>query len=151
MRFTSRNVRRSISGALVALVALVALFAVAALAGCAAPEHGAAGQWQLSWRGRIGTEQAMVALQSHGEALSGSFNGAHGSLPLSGSLHGTGISFTVDFPGPPAYRILFSGVVRTDRIEGNAQPQGVDGRAFAGHGGEVAPDYYSWSATRITR
>jgi len=140
MRFISRNVPRSISGALVTLVAL---------AGCAAPEHGVAGRWQLSWRGRIGTEQAIVALQPHGQALSGSFNGAQGSLPLSGSLQRATLSFTVDFPGPPAYRILFSGVVQADRIEGNAQPQGVDGRAFAGHGGEVAPDYYSWSATRI--
>jgi hypothetical protein len=143
MRFISRNVRRSTSGALVGLAAVVAL------AGCAAPEQGVAGRWRLSWRGRIGTERAMVVLQPHGQGLSGSFNGAQGSLPLSGSLKGTAVSFTVDFPGPPAYRILFSGVMQADRIEGSAQPQGVDGRAFAGHGGEVAPDYYSWRATRI--
>jgi hypothetical protein len=142
MRFISRNMRRSISGALVALVAL---------AGCTAREHGVTGRWQLSWRGRIGTEQAILAMRSHGQALGGSFDGAHGSLPLSGSLQGTRVSFTVDFPGPPAYRILFSGVVQADRIEGKAQPQGVDGSAFAGHGGEVAPDYYNWSATRMTR
>jgi hypothetical protein len=146
MRFISRNVRRSTSDALVALFAGVAL---AALAGCAAPEHGVAGWWQLSWRGRIGTEHATVALQSQGRALSGSFNGARGSLPLSGSVQGTSLSFTVDFPGPPAYRIRFSGIAQADRIEGNAQPEGVDGRAFAGHGGEVAPDYNRWSATRI--
>jgi hypothetical protein len=141
MRFISRNVRRSISGALLAL---------AALAGCADAEHGVAGRWQLSWCGRIGTEHALVVLHSHGQALSGSFNGAQGSLALAGSQQCAGVSFSVDFPGPPAYRILFSGVVQADRIEGNAQPQDVDGRAFAGHGGEVAPDYYSWSATRIT-
>jgi hypothetical protein len=144
MRFVSRNARQSISGALLALAAL------AALACCADPEHGVAGRWQLSWRGRIGTEHALLVLRSHGQALSGSFNGAQGSLALSGSLQGAGVSFTVDFPGPPAYRILFSGVAQADWIEGKAQPQGVDGRAFAGHGGEVAPDYYSWSATRIT-
>ena len=45
MRFTSRNVRRSISSALLAV-----------LAGCAPPGHGVAGRWQLSWRGRIGHE-----------------------------------------------------------------------------------------------
>jgi hypothetical protein len=142
MRFISRNVRRSINGA---------LLAAAALGGCAAPEHGVDGRWQLSWHGRIGTERAILALQSHGQSLGGSFDGAHGSLPLSGSVQGTRVSFTVDFPGPPAYRILFSGLEQADRIEGNAQPQGVDGRAFAGHGGEVAPEYYSWSATRLTR
>lgn len=139
MRSISRNVRRSISGAL-----------LAALAGCAPAEHGVAGRWQLSWRGRIGTEQAIVVLQQSGQALTGSFGGAHGRLPLSGSLDGARLSFTVDFPGPPGYRILFSGVARADRIEGKAQPQDTDGGAFAGHGGEVAPDYYSWSARRMT-
>ncbi len=139
MRSISRNVRRSISGAL-----------LAALAGCAAPQHGVEGRWQLSWHGRIGTEQAIVVLQPHGQTVSGSFDGARGSMPLSGSVQGSRLWFTVDFPGPPAYRILFSGVVQADRIEGKAQPQGVDGGAFAGHGGEVAPDYYRWSATRMT-
>ena len=55
----------------------------------------------------------------------------------------------MDFPGPPSYRILFSGVAQADRIEGKAQAERVDGGAFAGHGGEVAPDYYSWTAVRI--
>jgi hypothetical protein len=137
MRFISRNVRRSISCAL-----------LAALAGCAPTGHGVAGRWQLSWRGRIGTEQAIVVLQPSGQALSGSFGSAHGSLPLSGALDGSKLSFTVDFPGPPSYRILFSGVAQADRIEGRAQPQDTNGRAFAGHGGEVAPDYYTWSARR---
>jgi hypothetical protein len=139
MRFISRNVRRSVSSAL-----------LAALAGCAPAGHGVSGRWQLSWRGRIGTEQAIVVLQQSGQALTGSFDGAHGGLPLSGSLDGTKLSFTVDFPGPPGYRVLFSGVAQADRIEGTAQPQGVNGSAFAGHGGEVAPDYYTWSARRLT-
>jgi hypothetical protein len=138
MRFISRNVRRSISSALLAL-----------LAGCAPPGHAVAGRWQFSWRGRIGTEQATVVLQQRGRALTGSFGGAHGSLPLSGSLDGAKLSFTVDFPGPPGYRVLFSGIAQADRIEGTAQPQGVSGNAFAGHGGEVAPDYYTWTAVRV--
>ena len=73
MRFISRNVRRSISSALLAL-----------LAGCAPPGHAVAGRWQFSWRGRIGTEQATVVLQQRGRALTGSFGGAHGSLPHRG-------------------------------------------------------------------
>ncbi|HEX2791669.1 MAG TPA: hypothetical protein VHN17_14665 [Steroidobacteraceae bacterium] len=122
---------------------------LAALAGCARPEHGVAGRWLLSWRGRIGTEQATVLLQPSGQVLDGSFGSARGSLPLSGSVHGPELSFTVIFPGPPPYRILFSGVARGDRIEGEAQPQDTNGRTFAGHGGEVARDYYTWSATRV--
>jgi hypothetical protein len=121
---------------------------LAALAGCAPPEHAVAGRWQLSWRGRIGTEQALMVLQPSGQVLTGSFAGPHGSLPLSGSLHGSKLSFAVDFPGPPDYRIVFSGVAQADRIEGRAQPQDGYGRGFAGHGGEVAPDYYTWAAVR---
>jgi hypothetical protein len=138
MRFISRHVSRSISIAV-----------LAALAGCTPREQGLAGRWQLSWRGRIGTEQAVVVLRPSGQALSGSFTGAQGSLALSGSLSGARLSFTVDFPGPPSYRILFSGVAQADRLDGKAQPEGVNGGAFAGHGGEVAPDYYTWSATRL--
>ena len=75
MRFISHRASRSVSGAL-----------LAALAGCAPPQHGIAGRWQLSWHGRIGTEQAIVVLQQGGQAVSGSFAGAQGSLPLSGWL-----------------------------------------------------------------
>jgi hypothetical protein len=138
MHSISHSVRQSISAAL-----------LAAMAGCARPQHGVAGQWQVSWQGRIGTEQATVLLRPKGQLLNGSFASARGGLPLSGSVHGPELSFTVDFPGPPAYRILFSGVARGDRIEGEAQPQDANGHSFAGHGGEVARDYYTWSATRV--
>jgi hypothetical protein len=122
---------------------------LAALAGCAHPDPGPAGQWQLSWQGRIGSEQATVVLQPNGHALSGSFRTPRATAPLSGSVQGSRLSFAVDFPGPPAYRILFSGLAHGDRIEGEALPQDVNGRAFAGHGGEVAREYYTWSATRL--
>jgi hypothetical protein len=122
---------------------------VAVMAGCAPPESGLAGTWQVSWQGRIGAEQARVLLQPDGLLLTGSFRTARASAPLSGSVQGPKLSFAVDFPGPPAYRIQFSGVVRGNRIEGEAQPQDVNGGAFAGHGGEVSRAYYTWSAVRL--
>jgi hypothetical protein len=137
MRSISRSARLSISAAL-----------LAAVSGCARPQAGLAGQWQLSWQGRIGTEQATLLLQPAGDTLSGSFRNTRGSAALSGSVHGPKLSFTVEFPGPPAYRIVFSGVAQGSQIRGEAQPQDVDGHAFAGHGGEIARDYYSWTATR---
>jgi hypothetical protein len=139
MRFISRNVQRGLSAAL-----------LAALAGCARPDPGVAGQWRLSWEGRIGTERATLVLQPEGSQLHGSFRTERASMSLSGSVQATKISFTVDFAGPPPYRILFSGEAHGDRIEGEAQPQDTGGRAFAGHGGEVSADYYHWSATRVT-
>jgi hypothetical protein len=140
MRFISRNVQPGLSAAL-----------LAALAGCARPDPGVAGQWQLAWEGRIGTERARVVLQPDGSQLHGSFSTERASMLLSGTLQAGKISFSVDFPGPPPYRILFSGVPNGNRIEGEAQPQDTGGRGFAGHGGEVSADYYHWSATRVTR
>jgi len=149
MRFISRKPSWRISRRVGRLTAGTAL--LAAMAGCAHPDSGVAGQWQLSWQGRIGAEQATVVLQPNGHALSGSFRTPRATAPLSGSVVGPKLSFAVDFPGPPAYRILFSGVAHGDQIDGEAQPQDVNGRAFAGHGGEVARDYYTWSATRVAR
>jgi hypothetical protein len=120
-----------------------------AAAGCARSGTGVAGQWQLSWQGRIGSEQATVLLQPRGEVLNGTFQTARGSTPLSGSVHGRQLSFAVTFPGPPPYRILFTGVAKGSQIGGRAQPQDVTGRAFAGHGGEVSREYYTWSAVRL--
>jgi hypothetical protein len=122
---------------------------LAAMAGCGRPDSGLAGQWQLSWQGRIGTEQATVLLQPSGHALSGSFRTPRVTAPLSGSVQGPELSFAVDFPGPPAYRILFSGLAHGKQIEGQALPQDVNGHAFTGHGGEVPRDYYTWSARRV--
>jgi hypothetical protein len=137
MHFISHSIRLSISAAL-----------LAASAGCARPQAGLAGRWQLSWQGRIGTEQATLLLRPDGRSVTGSLHTARGDAPLVGSLDGQKLSFAVDFPGPPAYRIVFSGLAQGNRIQGQAQPQDLNGRAFAGHGGEIARDYYDWSAVR---
>jgi hypothetical protein len=150
MRSTSSSVRRSISAEQASVLPGALLAAVAMLAGCgrARGQPDLAGQWQLSWQGRIGTEQATLRLAPHGQLLRGSVITPRGDAPLSGSFDGARLSFTVQFPGPPAYRIRFSGIARADQLEGEAQPQDGTGSAFAGHGGEVAHDYYRWSAVR---
>ena len=123
---------------------------LAAALGCVRSEPGLAGQWQVSWQGRIGTEQARISLQPTGQLLNGSLRTSRGSAPLSGSVHGPELSFAVAFPGPPPYRILFSGVAQGNQIAGQAQPQDVNGRVFAGHGGEVSQHYYTWTAVRTS-
>jgi len=117
--------------------------------GCVRQAPGLAGQWQVAWQGRIGTEHATILLQPRGQELAGSFRTSQGSVPLVGSVHGPELSFAVDFPGPPPYRILFSGTAQGDQIGGRAQPQDVNGHAFAGHGGEVSQQYYTWTAARV--
>jgi hypothetical protein len=119
--------------------------------GCARPAAELAGQWQLSWQGRIGTEQALLWLQPSGQALKGSVRSSRASARLSGAVHGAQVSFAVELPGPPPYRIVFSGSAHGNQIGGQAQPQDLSGRAFAGHGGEVSAQYYSWTAVRLAR
>jgi hypothetical protein len=125
-----------------------AIVSLAAMGSCARLGAGLAGQWQLSWQGRIGTEQATVELHPSGQLLRGSFRSSRGSAPLSGAVHGSEVWFAVGFPGPPPYRVLFSGVVHDGQIGGQAQPQDVNGQGFAGHGGEISPQYYTWTAVR---
>jgi hypothetical protein len=36
-----------------------------------------------------------------------------------------------------------------NRIGGQAQAQDLNGRSFAGHGGEVSQQYYTWTAVRM--
>jgi hypothetical protein len=149
MRFISGQPSRRISRRVARYGRLSAGAVLAAMAGCGHADSAVAGQWQLSWRGRIGTEQATVLFQPSGHTLSGSFRTPRVTAPLSGSVVGAKLSFAVDFPGPPAYRILFSGLAHGNQIEGQALPQDVNGHAFAGHGGEVPRDYYTWSARRV--
>ena len=128
-------------------VATVAVLLTAA--GCARSGSELAGQWRLTWQGRIGAEHATFLLQPRGEVLNGSFRTAQSSVPLSGSVHGQELSFDVALAGPPPYRVRFSGTAQGNRIGGQAQPQDLDGRAFAGHGGEVSQQYYTWTAVRL--
>ncbi|MFI4905869.1 MAG: hypothetical protein ABSF31_02885 [Steroidobacteraceae bacterium] len=65
------------------------------------------------------------------------------------AAHARELSFAVAFPGPPRYRVLFSGTAQGNRIGGQAQAQDLNGRSFAGHGGEVSQQYYTWTAVRM--
>jgi hypothetical protein len=143
MRVTMGRTRR-------ARWSIPAIALLLAPAGCARQAAELAGQWQLAWQGRIGTEHAMILLQPHGQVLKGEFRTAQGSVPLVGSVHGQELSFAVTFPGPPQYRILFSGTAQGNQIGGRAQPQDGNGHPIAGHGGEVSQQYYTWTAARVT-
>jgi hypothetical protein len=110
-----------------------------------------AGNWQVSWQGRLGAEPVALHLQQDGAKLTGTFQDLHGVMPLSGAVDEKKISFEVQFKGPRPFTTQFTGTVDDDKIEGTSQAVGVEGGggAFLGHGGEVVHPEHPWTGKRI--
>ncbi len=109
------------------------------------------GKWQVSWQGRLGTEQCTLQLQQDSSnKLSGTVQDQRGSSSLSGMIDGKKISFEVQFQGPRPFTTRFTGTVDSDRIEGTSQAIGVGGvGAYLGHAGEVVQPEHPWTAKRV--
>ncbi len=96
----------------VPLFALTAcLSAVAADSPVADQTPNLAGNWQMSWQARLGTEQATILLKQDGARLSGTFRDAHHSSSLTGTIEGKNVSFEVEFQGARPYTIAFNGTI----------------------------------------
>jgi hypothetical protein len=101
------------------------------------------GSWQLSWQGRGGSQQATIDIRQDGSNLTGTFQDSGGSYPLTGSVAGNNVSFSVQIQGRRP--LPFMGTIDGDKMSGTFQPQGGGGgRGRRGGGG----GNYSWSAVR---
>lgn len=104
-----------------------------------------AGNWQISWQGRQGARQGTLQFQQNGTDLTGTFQGPRGSAPLSGSLQGNDITFSVKMEGRGrSVTLAFKGTVDGDKMNGTIQPQGGGGKRRGGEGGQG----HTWTATR---
>src|ERR1700691_4426531 len=108
------------------------------------------GAWQLSWQGRGGSQQATVQIQQDGSKLSGTFQDSGGSSsPLTGSVAGNNISFSVQIQTGRTITLAFTGTIAGDKMSGTFQPQGGGGgRGGRGGGGRGS---HSWSGVRQQR
>lgn len=81
-----------------------------------------AGTWELSFQGRRGPMQATLTLQQNGTKVSGTLAGLgrmrNGSSPLTGSIQGSNVSFSVTGGRMP---ITFEGTVDDDKMSGTTQ------------------------------
>jgi hypothetical protein len=81
-----------------------------------------AGTWQLSFQGRRGTMQATLTIQQDGTKLSGTLAGLgrmrNGSSPLTGSMEGNNVSFSVTGGRMP---LTFKGTLDGDKMSGTMQ------------------------------
>jgi len=124
------------------------------LTSSAAKPADVSGKWQVSWQGRLGTEQCTLQLQQDGTKLTGTFQDVHGLSPLTGTVEEKRISFDVQFQGPRPFTIQFTGttdkIADGGKIEGTSQAVGVGGAgAYLGHAGEVVQPEHPWTAKRV--
>lgn len=102
------------------------------------------GAWQISWQARGGSQQATMQIQQDGSKLSGTFQDSGGSSPLTGSVAGNNVSFSVQIQGRPM-TLAFTGTIDGDKMNGTFQPQG-GGSGRGGRGG--GQGNHSWSGVR---
>jgi len=86
------------------------------------------GTWQISWTANSGEQrQASMEITQKGRKLTGTFEGARGSVPLKGTLDGNQVSVHVKLR---RRQLSFTGTVNGDKMSGTTE-RGV-----------------AWSATR---
>jgi hypothetical protein len=109
------------------------------------------GKWQVSWQGRLGTEQCIVQMQQDStNKLKGTLQDQRGIASLTGTIDGKNVTFDVQFQGPRPFTTRFTGTADGDKMEGKSQATNVGGSgAFLGHGGEVVQPEHPWTAKRI--
>jgi hypothetical protein len=114
------------------------------------PPAEVAGNWQVSWQGRLGSEPVVLHLQQDGTKLTGTFQDLRGVMPLSGTIDEKKISFDVQFKGPRPFTTRFIGTADGDKIEGTSQAVGVEGGgAFLGHAGEIVHPEHPWTGKHV--
>jgi hypothetical protein len=120
----------------------VAIAAVALSLGAipiAAQEEAAdvAGAWELTWQARQGPRTMALELEQDGEILTGTVTSSQGQeLPVSGSITGDQISFSVTYQGRRGeVTLTFSGTVDGDSMNGTVETGGEPREWMATRGG----------------
>jgi hypothetical protein len=105
-----------------------------------------AGKWQVSWTGRIGTENAVLLLRQSGTNLSGTFRDVHGVSQVTGKIENAAVSFDVAFQGKKPFTIIFTGTLENGSLKGSSKSKDAGG--YLGHGGEIIQPDRPWTAKR---
>jgi len=77
------------------------------------------GTWIFEVITGAGTGTPTVTLKQDGETLTGNYSGSYGEAPLTGTVKGTAIEFSLDMNAQgTTVRIVYSGVVDKDAVKG---------------------------------
>src|SRR5208282_2529166 len=89
----------------------------------------------------------MLHIRQTGNKLTGTFQGRHGSVGISGKSDGKNISFDLPFPGSHPFTLNFQGSVDGDKMAGKFAIQGVED-GYDWHGENARPSNYTWTGVR---
>jgi len=93
------------------------------------------GSWEMSIESPRGTMTQTLTLQQDGSTLKGTLKGQRGEAPVTGSVTGNKISFTVTRDTPNgSFTIEYSGTVDGDSIAGTLHSERFDGKWTAKRG-----------------
>lgn len=104
--------------------AVMSLYALAFVTGVSAGEEPAkvAGKWEMSWEGPQGPMTGTLTFEQDGEKLKGTMAGPRREAPLTGSVKGKNISFSVKRETPRGeFTVEYSGTVEGDSMKGTMQ------------------------------
>lgn len=77
------------------------------------------GSWNVTMQSPMGARDAKAEFTSSGNDLSGSFSGAAGSTPITGSVDGDKVNWTATVQGPMGEMVLkFDCTVNGDALSG---------------------------------
>jgi hypothetical protein len=92
------------------------------------------GNWNLTMQSPMGAREVQANFASDGGALSGTFTGAQGSAPLTGTVDGNAVNFGATIQGPMGEMALkFDGALDGDAVSGTVQFGSFGSGTFTGN------------------
>ena len=95
-----------------------------------------AGTWEMTSQSRRGTRTQTLTLEQDGGTIKGMVKGERGEAPLTGSVTGNKINFTITRETPNgSFTIEYTGTIDGDSIKGTSHSERFDGEWTAKRSG----------------
>ena len=117
--FNTKTLHRALSGAALALAAAAAFATVSV-----------AGTWAMAVDTPAGSGNPSFVLKQEGDKVTGTYNGAFGSAPVTGSVKGDVLTMSYTRSAGPV--ITYTGKVTGNKIEGTADMGQIGKGTFSG-------------------
>jgi hypothetical protein len=93
----------------------------------------ATGTWNVTINSPMGAQQGTLDLAVDGDTLTGTMNGAAGSMPLTdGKADGNALSWTANMTSPMPMKLEFAAEVDGDAISGTVKLGAFGNATFSG-------------------
>jgi hypothetical protein len=89
-----------------------------------------AGTWNMSVESPAGSGNPSFVLKQEGEKITGTYNGAFGSAPVTGALKGDVLTLSYSISGGPV--VTYTGKVTGNKVEGTTDMGSIGKGSFKG-------------------